>query len=374
MEKSDTITYVVFIASYIWMFASKPLLAGQPQLVVSVLQLSAIFVAFGILIFRNWQLQVEAAKYDIFRATVTPPDKVFDLPIKKTWLRSTAQNPLAPHLHVTSLELADKTDIAPYGKEVRRLHLTHHGTLASRLESSEGNVKFKGEIVGHSHIYNMFITENKLFPVSQEESRPEPNFVLVFASKADLNNETARERMLSVAYGLDQPKTDFLAGQPKRVKVVFQKMKSELKRLRKREVEREGYITQLVEAVKHFRIVSIREGGKRVITDQEVVGLIDTPTDVMKATDRSVQSQVRNVEDLFQLGERAKWWSTIDWKWIGIALIAISGLLLWSRPDIRASMGKALSNPSIQVFVIVVLALAVAAIYYVSKFWRKKGE
>ncbi|MBU2634695.1 MAG: hypothetical protein KJ674_05660 [Nanoarchaeota archaeon] len=368
IQKTELITWTAIFGCYIWIFAIGQLLKGQNPYVVLTVQLSSFILVFGVLWLRNMYLTVEAAKFDIFRIHLDPPMKAVDLPVKKTWKAETTQNPASPHLNVTPLEVAYPFDLETYGKGVEKIHLTHLGTLASRLEPITEVIEFKSEKVEHSNVYHMTCWKNDMFPVGQEQSKPEPNLILITASKADRNNKIMKLRTLRLAYGLDRTEQSMLANQPKKVKQFVNSVMQENHRLKEEQIESTQFTTQLIETAKYWKIKDIADEGKLDQANQEIVGQIEIPTDVKKSALRLNQSQTLNIDDVFQLGKGPNWWNNVDWKYIGLAIVGVVAILfLWLNDDVKEGMGKLVQNQSFMIFAVVIVGLGVAGMYYYSQ-------
>lgn len=327
--------------------------------------------AFGVLFLRNQLLQVEASKYDIYRVHISPPGKSLDLAVTKDSLNSTEQNPRFPHLNNTTLQLADEKILEPYsgGEKIKRFHINHLGKLKNRLDSVRDYAEFRGEKVWHNNIYLMTLWQNDLFPVGQEESSPEPNFVLITSSQADRSDKEIKARVLAMALGFDnKPKTNKFSRQSPKVRSYIRRLEADNKRMLAELVEERNFVTSLVATVKHWRIKAIKAMQKLGIASQEIVGLLDTPTNVKKAAIRRNQADVTNIQDVFDMAKEENWWNKIEWKWIMIGVAFLAVLVYFGvNQKAQQTVGNFLTNPFNIILVIVLFGVVGAVIYYGSK-------
>ena len=365
----------MLLAVNVFVMFSRVLLQGQPSTVIMIVQFAVMGSAFGVLFLRNQLLTVEASKYDIYRVHLSPPGKSLDLAVTKSGLRPTEPNPRFPQINNTTLELADEMKIEPYGngEKIKRFHINHTGKLKERLDSVADYAEFKGEKVWHNNIYLMTLWQNDLFPVGQEESRPEPNFVLITSSEADRSDRQVKTKVLSMALGFDNPQPNILAGQKPKVRTYIKRLESENQRLRNEVVEERNYVTSLVSTVKHWRINAIKAGQKLGISNQEITGLLDTPTDVKKAAIRRNQADISNIQDVFDIGKRDNWWNKIDWKWIIIGVVFMAVLVYFGlNTKAQDAVGKFMNNPFNWLLAILLFGVIGAVIYYGSKAIKER--
>lgn len=372
IRKNDAIIIGILVASNVLMPFLGQMLRGQHPIVTVSIQMLVVGGMIGGLVLRNFQLTVQANTYDGFRALIDPPGTVVDLAVRRGWKRETHQNPGAPWLNVTPIEFAEEMKIEPYGEHIKRAHISHLGVITDRLVSGHTkDFKFKGDEVEHNTVYDLVLWQNDMYPVSQEESREEPNWILVTASKADRSNRSMKTRTLAMALGLDKRFDYMMAKQPKNVKELFAKKNLQIERLTGELIDKDMHVTQLVEATEHWRISAINKDGRLESANQEITGMVEDELNVKKAGERRLESKITNIEDVFQLGKEKNWLSKLDIKWLAIGAIGIITLLfLWMNPQILEGFSSWLQSPFTLVLLIVVGAIVVAIVYYLAKIIR----
>jgi len=370
IRKNDAIIIGILIGSNVLMPFLGSILRGQHPIVTVSIQMLLVGGLVGGLILRNFQLTKEASTYDAFRADID--GEIIDLAVRRGWKRETQQNPRAPWLNVTPIEFAEETKIEPYGEHIKHAHITHMGSITDRLVSTHvKDFKFKGDEVEHNTVYTITLWKNDAYPVSQEESREEPNWILIIASKADKSNKSMKTRILANALGLDKRFDYMMAKQPKNVKELFAKKNLQIERLTGELIDKDMHVTQLVEAVEHWRISAINMEGRLESASQEITGMVNDELNFKKGETRRVASKITNWHDLLQLAKEQNWLSKLDIKWIAIGAIGIMALLfLWINPQIMEGFGAWIQSPFTLILLIVVGIIVVAIIYYLAKIIR----
>ena len=350
-------------------------LKGQHPIIAIFIQMSVVIGLVGTIVIRNWKLKVDASGYDIFRAVLDPPGTVVDLPVRRDWKRGTRQNTRSPWLNVTTINFADDMKIEPYGKQIRTAHITHFGSLTNRLESTyQENVQYKGDEVEHNTVYIMTLWPNEMYPVSQEKSRPEPNWILINASKADQSDERIKTRTLAMALGLDQQFLGLLHNQPKTVKSYIQRVQLENERLLRKNIELQQYLPPLIESVEHWKISDTTKDGMLESDKQEITGMIGDQLNLKKAAERRLEQKISNINDVFQLLKASNWLSKLDIKWLAVGAIGILFILyLWLNPKIIQGITKSLTPATMIISVVLVAIIAYVAIW-LTKTIRGQGK
>ena len=320
-----------------------------------LIQIGMIIGIIGVLVGRNWSITVDGSKCHFLKMQVFPPGIEVDIPVEKSWRRNAQKNPLLPHLLTTSFDTRVPVKIDEKGKLIHRIHLTHLGTLTSRLESGHGTVTYKGEDIESDNIFHMTIWENTICPVSQEKSQEEPNYILINASKADQSNDIMKNQILEVALGLNDLTPQQLKMQPPTVRQYIHKIKSQNNRYRDTVVKSTGYISALASNLGHYRSLSLNLEGKNEIANQELSGIIEYPMNVETASVRRNQSTRTNIDDVMRSSNQKNWLNRFDIKWIIIGIIGFASLIyLWANPKALQNVTQSLTASNILIGAILI--------------------